>query len=112
MKTSRLSFVRGSFGVGAAGVLSAACGSDDEDAAGDDASCKAAVATNHGHRMAISAADKLAGVAKQYDIQGSSEHNHTVSLSAQQFADLNGGKVVVVTSSNDAGHTHDVTLTC
>jgi cytolysin (calcineurin-like family phosphatase) len=112
MKTSRLSFVRGSLGVCVAGVLTTACGGDDEDAAEGGSSCKAAVATNHGHSMTVSVADQMAGAAKTYDIQGSSAHHHTVALSAEHFADLDAGKVVVVTSSTDAGHSHDVTVTC
>lgn len=96
----------------AAGVLTTACGGDDEDAPDDGSSCKAAVATNHGHVMSVSTADLMAGAAKTYDIQGSSAHHHTVALTAQNFADLEAGKVVVVTSSTDAGHSHDVTVTC
>jgi hypothetical protein len=113
MKTSRLSFVRGSLGVCVAGVLTTACGGDDEDPAGDGgSSCKAAVATNHGHTMSVSSAELMAGADRTYDIQGSSAHHHTVALTAAHFADLEAGKVVVVTSSTDAGHSHDVTVTC
>ena len=97
-----------------AGVLTTACGGDDEDAPedGSGSSCKAAVATNHGHIMSVATADLMAGAAKTYDIQGSSAHHHTVALTAANFADLEAGKVVVVTSSTDAGHAHDVTVTC
>jgi hypothetical protein len=112
MKTSRLSFVRGSLGVCVAGVLTAACGGDDDDGGGDTGACNAAIATNHGHSMSVSAADETAAVDKTYSIQGSSAHNHTVELTAQHFADLAAGKVVVVTSSTDAAHSHDVTVTC
>jgi hypothetical protein len=114
MKTSRFSFIRGSLGVCAAGVLTAACGGDDEDPAddGSGSSCKAAVATNHGHSMSVSSTELMAGAAKTYDIQGSSAHHHTVELTGDHFADLQAGKVVVVTSSTDAGHSHDVTMTC
>jgi hypothetical protein len=112
MKTSRLSFVRGSLGVCAAGALTAACGGGDDDDDSSGGACKANIAMNHGHSMSVSAADEMAGAAKTYSIQGSSAHNHTVELSAEDFADLAAGKVVVVTSSTEASHSHDVTITC
>jgi hypothetical protein len=102
-------------GVCAAGVLTAACGGDDDDddeLDSDGASCKAAIGTNHGHSMSLSAADVMAGVDKTYDIKGSSAHTHTVEITAAAFADMTPGSVVVVTSSTDAGHSHDVTITC
>lgn len=95
----------------AAGVLTAACGGDDDDDGGGGA-CQASIAMNHGHSMSVSAADEMAAVDKTYSIQGSSAHNHTVELTADDFADLAAGKVVVVQSSTDAGHSHDVTVTC
>lgn len=67
---------------------------------------------NHGHSMLVSAADIDAGAAKTYDIKGSSPHSHTVELSADDFKDLTPGSVFVLTSSVDAGHSHDVTITC
>jgi hypothetical protein len=95
-----------------AGVLTAACGGDDDDGADGGGACKAEIATNHGHSMSVSAADEMAAVDKTYSIQGSSAHNHTVDLTADDFADLAAGKLVVVQSSTDAGHSHDVTVTC
>jgi hypothetical protein len=111
MKTSRLSFVRGSVGVCVAGVLTAACGGDDE-SEGDGASCTTAIAMNHGHSMQVTAADIDAGAAKTYDIKGSATHSHTVALTADDFKDLTPGSVFSLTSSVDAGHSHDVTITC
>jgi hypothetical protein len=99
-------------GVCVAGVLTAACGGDDDDDGNGSASCKAAIGTNHGHSMSLSAADVMAGVDKTYDIQGSSAHSHTVDISAEEFAGMTAGTVLSVTSSTDAGHAHEVTITC
>jgi hypothetical protein len=112
MTITKRSLLRGSLGVCAAGVLTAACGGGDDDDTSGGGTCKTAIAANHGHALTISAADKMAGVAKDYDIKGSADHSHTVSLAADDFADLSGGTVVIVTSSTDAGHSHDVTITC
>ena len=98
-------------GVCVAGVLTAACGGDDDDDSAD-ASCKAAIGTNHGHTMPLSSADVMAGADKTYDIQGSSAHSHTVDITAADFADMTPGSVFVLESSTDAGHSHEVTITC
>jgi len=70
------------------------------------------IATNHGHAGMVPAADVMAGVEKQYNIKGASAHPHTITVTAAMFAMLKAGSAVMVTSSNDAGHTHVVTITC
>lgn len=70
------------------------------------------ISANHGHVAAIPAADVTAGVQKTYDIMGASLHPHTITVTAAMFAMLKAGSMVVVTSSNDAAHTHNVTVTC
>jgi hypothetical protein len=93
--------------------LTAACGGgDDDDDTNDGGACTTQIAANHGHALTISAADKMTGAAKEYDIKGSADHSHTVSLSAEDFADLASGTIVIVTSSTADGHDHDVTITC
>jgi hypothetical protein len=99
-------------GVCVAGVLTAACGGDDDDDGDSGASCSAAIGTNHGHAMSVTAADVMAAVDKTYDIQGSSAHSHTVAILAADFAGMTPGTVRVVESSTDAGHSHEVTITC
>jgi hypothetical protein len=113
MKTTRLSFVRGSVCVCASTALLAACGSaDDDDSNGDAASvCTSTIAANHGHVLSITAADKLAGASKDYDIKGSASHSHTVSISAADFTTLKTGSLTL-TSSTNAGHSHDIDITC
>ena len=108
-------------GVCVAGVLTAACGDDGEEnpagggGTGGGASggaCGATIATNHGHKLTVTKAEAMAGVAKTYDIQGTSMHNHTVELTAEDFADLLDGTVLSVMSSTDASHAHEVTIEC
>jgi hypothetical protein len=52
-----------------------------------------------------------AGVEKAYDIQGTSPHPHTVTVSADNFAALANGESVDI-DSTEGGHVHTVTLVC
>lgn len=70
------------------------------------------IAFNHNHAMAISALDIAAGVEKEYDITGTSNHPHTVRITAAMFARLQQGMPVTVASSVDDGHPHNVTIRC
>ena len=70
------------------------------------------IGTNHGHAGTVPAADVMAGVQKTYNIQGASGHPHTVTITAAMFTMLKAGMPVTATSSNDANHTHAVTVTC
>jgi DNA mismatch repair ATPase MutL len=67
---------------------------------------------NHGHSMIVPAADVQAGVQKVYAIQGASGHNHTVTLTASDFSQLQVGNVVMKTSSFLAAHDHEVLVSC
>lgn len=70
------------------------------------------IGTNHGHEMVVPLADVMAGVEVVYDIQGASTHPHTVTLTADDFMMLQQGVAVVVISSTDSMHSHEVTVTC
>jgi hypothetical protein len=110
MKLNRKQFC-GAVGAGTVLLLLQACGGGGDDntpAPGNAVS--ASIANNHGHALTIPAADLDSVVAKTYNIQGSAAHNHTVTLSAAQFATLKGGGMVTVTSSTAVGHDHVVTL--
>ncbi len=69
------------------------------------------------HKLEISADDVVAGVAQTYDIRGDNTgHTHTVTVSADNFADLQEG-ISVSLESSDTGaagndHTHDIVLSC
>jgi len=82
---------------------------------GQSTSCGATIALNHGHSLAVPRADAQAGADKTYSIRGGADHDHTILLTAGQFADLLAGSAVVVTSSPDTPgltHDHEVTVTC
>jgi hypothetical protein len=70
------------------------------------------IAGNHGHSLSVPRSDVEAGVARTYDIRGSALHGHTVEVSGADFATLAGGGSVVITSSDGALHTHQVTVRC
>jgi len=115
------------FALGALALLPA-CGGDDDDmpTPGTDAgtppvdlggggSCAAVTSridANHGHVLAVPAADIAAGTAQTYGIMGSSGHTHSVTLSATDFASLQSDGMVVVNSTTNSGHVHAVTVTC
>jgi hypothetical protein len=56
--------------------------------------------------------DVNAGVDRTYNIQGTSAHPHTFTLTAANFAALAAGDSVETTTSEDSGHTHTVTVQC
>jgi hypothetical protein len=90
-------------GAGTGGGNTNAC----EDGAPSDT-----ISSNHGHTLTVTQADVAAGTLKTYDIQGSSGHTHSVTVSVGNFATLRAGGTVQLTSSNGGGHSHNVTITC
>ncbi len=64
------------------------------------------------HTIDVPVAHLTAGVDQQYQIQGDSLHPHTVDVTVADFARIVAGERVVITSSFDARHDHDVTLFC
>lgn len=64
------------------------------------------------HRLVVSSADVVAGVAKSYSIRGTSPHDHTVTLTAADFAKLKADTKITVTSSTDDGHDHTFDVVC
>ena len=73
--------------------------------------CQSAIASNHGHELIVTAEDVNAGVDKTYDIQGTSAHSHSVTVTSADFAVLSTGGSVTILSSKD-GHSHSVDVTC
>jgi hypothetical protein len=72
---------------------------------------------NHGHLLTVPTADLTSTTAITYSIIGSATHDHSLTLSAADLAQLNaGGAVTVVSSVTDAptfgSHSHGVTVTC
>lgn len=120
MKISRKDFLKLGAAAGATVTLVlVGCGGDDDGSSGSGGSagssgspCSADIVANHGHVLEIPAADLDATTEKTYNIQGTAAHPHTLVFTAAQMAELKGGASVTVTSSLDASHTHDVTVTC
>ena len=67
---------------------------------------------NHGHSLTVSTADVQSGAAKTYSIQGTSVHDHSISLTSANFTALKSNASISVTSTNDDGHTHSVQVFC
>lgn len=70
------------------------------------------VGKNHGHVLAVSFDDVVAGVEKTYDIAGTSSHPHTVTLSPDDMLALLAGQIVRTKSSRDKQHAHRVLVRC
>jgi len=70
------------------------------------------IASNHGHTLTVSSADVEAGAEKTYSIQGTSGHNHTVTLTASDFTSLQGNNAVELNSTTGDGHTHAIVVSC
>ena len=75
------------------------------------------IADNHGHELTIPTVDLSSTTSKVYSIVGTATHNHTVTLTAAQLAQLKAGQSVTVTSTTtDAPpfgpHSHVVTASC
>jgi hypothetical protein len=77
----------------------------------------AEISGNHGHVLTIARADLDSMTDKVYGIMGTATHDHSVTLTAAQLAQLKAGMVVTVTSSaTDAPgiglHSHVLTVSC
>jgi hypothetical protein len=107
----------GSGGTGGTGGASGAGGGSGGAGGGapvaPDCGAKLAVfiTADHGHELAVSVADVMAGVAKSYDTKGTSNHPHWLELTAADFAKLQAGQMVRKLSCND-GHEHEFIINC
>jgi hypothetical protein len=69
------------------------------------------------HRLVIPATDVVAGVERTYDIRGDNVgHTHFVTVTEPDFASLQRGDPVSLTSTNNGpvgiGHVHGINLSC
>ena len=115
-----LSLVAKTTAVVAAIPMVAACGGDDDASDGNDngggGDCLAngtqvVIAANHSHMLTVSAADVEAGAEKSFTLSNVG-HEHEITISADHFAQLQGGTSVTVVSTSDGTHTHSVTINC
>jgi len=107
--------------IGAAGAAAlVGCGGDE---GGTDSSVQrncamngtaVTIDANHGHVLMVTASDVAAGVAKTYDIMGTADHTHMVTVTAANFATLqsNANGSVMVTSTLGSAHMHTITILC
>lgn len=101
-------------------ITTLSCSSDDSDPApsggNNQGNCtngtNSAISSNHGHSLTVSTADVQSGVERTYTIQGTSGHNHDVTITAANFTTLSSGQTIQVTSTSGNGHTHAVTVSC
>jgi len=108
---TRKEFLQGAGAVVA--VALTGCG-DGGGGGGGGNECGTTIDLNHGHVLTVAKADATAGVEKTYHIQGGATHDHTVTITAAQFADLAAGTQVILTSSpsTDLTHDHSITVNC
>src|SRR5258707_7011553 len=70
------------------------------------------ITANHGHSLYVPRADIEAAQPMEYNIQGVSSHPHYLTLTPEHFAMLAQNQSFRITSTNNAGHTHDVEVMC
>lgn len=68
------------------------------------------VGANHGHTAVITRAQLTGGGGLSLDIRGSSDHPHTVVLTAGDITAIAANNRVVRESTTDDGHSHSVTF--
>ena len=70
------------------------------------------IESNHGHVLIVSKADVTTGAQKSYDITGTADHPHTVTVTVDMFARLKGNTSITMASTTDDGHSHGVIVMC
>jgi hypothetical protein len=98
---------------GVAITISSACGSSSSSptgATGGGSDKVGVISNNHGRSAVITGAQLTAGGALHLDIQGTATHPHSVDLSAAEIGMIAGNQQVTKVSTNNNGHTHNVTF--
>jgi hypothetical protein len=72
----------------------------------------ARVGTNHGHTFVVPAADAKAGGDKTYDLTGTANHGHSVTISSDDWKRINKGEIVRMPCSKEGGHLHRLLIKC
>lgn len=105
---------------GAAGaLLLTACGSGSSGADAAPPNClmngtTTMIGGNHGHTLTVAKADISAAASKMYDITGSADHSHMVTISANLFGMLanNTSVTTISTAGGIDGHMHSINVSC
>lgn len=98
----------------------AAAGGCGEESLCDENGVTVVIEDNHPsgtHELDIPASDVADAQTQTYDIQGlNTGHGHTVTVTADDFADLDAGDAVTLESSDTGAagedHTHGIVLDC
>lgn len=69
-------------------------------------------AAGHSHSFTVPKEDVQAGEEKTYVMSNVNAHTHQVTITAAQFATLQGNNSITATSTSDSGHTHSVSVSC
>ena len=92
---------------------------DADDGARDQESgplaCESVVTTvgrNHGHILTVSTADVAASEKRVYQIRGSSSHDHSLTVTPEEFALIASGASLRKRCDFGAGHRHRVLVRC
>ncbi len=72
----------------------------------------ATIAANHGHVLNVTKEDVIAGAAKTYDITGTANHSHSVTLTAADMAALQKNLEADEVSTVNLGHDHAIKVVC
>lgn len=70
------------------------------------------IAGNHGQVLTVTKADIAAGASKTYDIRGTADHTHQVTLTAADMAALQQNMQAQEISTTDSGHSHTIAVLC
>jgi len=121
MDLSRKDFLKLTFAfLGGAALVQSGCG---DSSGGPDLSTppncnlngtKSKIADNHPapHSLIVPKSDLASTTNKTYDIMGSADHTHSVTLTAANLASLAANTSVTVTSTSTLAHTHQCVVSC
>jgi hypothetical protein len=70
------------------------------------------VGRNHGHVLVVPDADVLAATERSYSIRGSSDHDHQLLVTSEEFRALGLGEVLRKKTEFGGGHRHRVLVRC
>lgn len=115
MPMTRKDFLR--IAVLAGAGVAASCGGSGDSMQGPTGNCLAngtatAIGGNHGHVLVVPMADIAAGAQRTYDIRGTADHTHQVTLTAADMATLQQNVAARETSSVALSHSHPITVSC
>jgi hypothetical protein len=124
----RRNFIRNVLGYSGLGIVSlpmvsawlSSCGSNNTSQGGSTPQPVSAcpngtsgdIPSDESHHITVPREDVVAGVPKDYHIQGQQNHDHVVSLTGDDFTQLRNGNQISPISSVTLGHQHTVLVRC